>query len=319
MSEIPRASMFQRFVSQRKTFTDFIETDSYEEELKRIWRPDPVRRFQRMMIGFFAVTPVLCYFFGGIFCYSVVIIMMLVALGEFKAIRRDQRNIKPENEQSLRARKYFTYALYLVLPLLVFNLVALMAVFARADTTLFESIGLVLSAGYAGGALAINVGHELVHRRDKFESNVGGLLLSIVCYATFKVEHVRGHHVYVSTPEDASSAPMGMSLYQFLPRAWVMNPINGFKLEAKRLKGQDKHWLHWENELLWWTALSASFALLSYAVFGLAGLAFFFLQAFVSITLLEIINYVEHYGLERKKMDTGRYERVTQHHSWNAS
>jgi alkane 1-monooxygenase len=321
MSANAYSSKVEQFFTKRFTMKaeDFIETKNYEQVLRRVWKPKPISRFHIMTYGFSIISLLLAYFIGGIFCYFTVGLMMLTAWGEFKRIRRDTRNMPAESETKFLETSYFTQALYSALPLQVAYLIVFMLLFSQADTTLFEKVGLVWSCGYIGAVFGINIGHELIHRRDKFESNFGGLLLSLVCYATFKVEHVRGHHVYVSTPEDASSAPLGMSLYKFLPRAWVQNPINGFRLEAKRLKGLGLSPWHWRNELIWWTALSFSFGVLAYVAFGLSGVFFFYAQAFVAITILEIINYVEHYGLERKKLENGRYERVTQHHSWNAS
>jgi alkane 1-monooxygenase len=313
------SNKFDKFLNKRLARKDQPLTESYEELLKNLYKPQPVSGIQTALIVIFVFVPVLAWFFESIFCYAIIFLMIAVAWGEYKVIDREQRNLDDETEARLRDKTYFNYSLYLCLPLLVFNLVVFMAIFNRPDISVIEQIGLLLSAGYTGAVLGINVGHELVHRRSKFEANIGGLLLALVCYATFKVEHVRGHHVYVSTPEDASSAPLGMSLYRFLPRAWIMNPVNGFKLEAKRLRSLGKSPWHWQNELIWWTALSTSFAVLSFMAFGFSGLLFFVAQSFIAITILEVINYVEHYGLERKKLPNGRYERVTHHHSWNAS
>ena len=112
--------------------------------------------------------------------------------------------------------------------------------------------GWLLSQGLVGGILAINTAHELIHKDSKFERGVGGLLLASVGYHGFKVEHLRGHHVHVATPEDASSARYGQSLWHFLPRALWRNTRNAWALEAQRLGG--RAWSP-RNELLWWTAL----------------------------------------------------------------
>lgn len=167
------------------------------------------------------------------------------------------------------------------------------------------------------GGIAIITGHELIHRADKLENFMGGLMMAYFCYASFKVEHVRGHHVTVSTPEDASSSKLNQSVYEFIPQAIVRNIYNGFRLETERLKRQDKHWLTWDNELIRYSLLSFSFFLLAVMVSGAIGGAFFLFQALLAVVLLEIINYIEHYGLERNKLANGRYERVTPLHSWN--
>ena len=179
-------------------------------------------------------------------------------------------------------------------------------------------IGWIFSIGIVGG-LGINVAHELIHKDGKLETRAGGFLLSLVCYAGFKVEHLRGHHVHVSTPEDASSSRYNQSLYNFLPQAYRRNFMNAWKLEAERLQRKGFKAFSWRNELIWWYSLSA-LALVAFTLaFGWLGAVFFLAQSFIALNLLEIVNYLEHYGLHRRKLDNGRYERTTPEHSWNSN
>lgn len=180
-------------------------------------------------------------------------------------------------------------------------------------------LGWLLSVGTVMGAIGITVSHELIHKDPKIEQNAGGLLLAAVCYAGFKVEHVRGHHVHVSTPEDASSSRYGQSLYAFLPHAYKHNFLNAWQLEAERLKRKGLPALHWRNELIWWYAISAAFTAAFGLAFGWLGVLFFLGQSAMAFTLLEIVNYVEHYGLHRRKLENGRYERTSPAHSWNSN
>lgn len=180
-------------------------------------------------------------------------------------------------------------------------------------------LGWTLSVGIIMSGIGITVGHELVHKDSALEQNAGGLLFAAVCYAGFKVEHVRGHHVHVSTPEDASSSRYGQSLYSFLPHAYKHNFLNAWKLEAERLKRKGLSPLSRHNELIWWYALSGVFLLGFAAAFGWQGALFFLGQSFVAFTLLEIVNYLEHYGLHRRKLENGRYERTNPNHSWNSN
>ncbi|MGP9833122.1 alkane 1-monooxygenase [Marinobacter sp. NSM] len=198
--------------------------------------------------------------------------------------------------------------------LLIWSMVTL----ASGVFSVTGAIGWVVSIGIVGG-LGINVAHELIHKDGKLEPWAGGFLLSLVCYAGFKVEHLRGHHVHVSTPEDASSSRYNQSLYNFLPQAYVRNFANAWKLEAERLKRKGQAPLSWRNELIWWYGISL-LALVAFTVaFGWLGAAFFLGQSFIAFTLLEIVNYLEHYGLHRRKLDNGRYERTTPEHSWNSN
>lgn len=180
-------------------------------------------------------------------------------------------------------------------------------------------LGWILSVGTVTGSIGITVAHELIHKDPQLEQNAGGLLLAAVCYGGFKIEHVRGHHVHVSTPQDASSSRYGQSLYAFLPHAYAHNFLNAWKLEAERLKRKNLPALHWRNELISWYAVSALFLLGFSVAFGWLGALFFLGQSFIAFTLLEIVNYVEHYGLHRRKLDNGRYERTNPTHSWNSN
>ncbi|WP_191965252.1 alkane 1-monooxygenase [Marinobacter halotolerans] len=191
-------------------------------------------------------------------------------------------------------------------------------VFATEPFSLVGSIGWVVSIGIIGG-LGINVAHEMIHKDEKLETMAGGVLLSLVSYAGFKVEHLRGHHVHVSTPEDASSSRYNQSLYDFLPQAWVRNFMNAWRLEAKRLNKKGLSGFHWRNELIWWYSLTALALVASTVAFGWLGAVFFIGQSFVALNMLEVVNYLEHYGLHRRKLENGRYERTGPEHSWNSN
>ena len=190
-------------------------------------------------------------------------------------------------------------------------------IFMTNDYGLLGKIGWVDSI--VGGIIAINLGHELIHKDPKIENWMGGLLLSSVTYAGFKVEHVRGHHVHVSTPDDASSSQYNQGLYDFLPKAFVRNFINAWRLEKQYLERKGKKNISLSNELIWWYSISALFAVAFGALWGWQGVVFFLGQSFFAALALEIINYIEHYGLHRRVNDKGRFERVTPAHSWNSN
>jgi len=193
------------------------------------------------------------------------------------------------------------------------------------ELSTFGQINYMIAMGIVGGIIAINVGHELIHKSTQVEQISGGLLLGLVSYAGFKVEHVYGHHVHVSTPEDASSSRYNQSVYQFLPHAYLHNFLNAWKLQKKRMEKKGLGLLSVKNELIWYYAFTITVSVLMGAFFEFLGAGFwwgvgyFYLQSFVAFTLLEVINYIEHYGLHRRKMSNGKYERVTPEHSWNSN
>jgi alkane 1-monooxygenase len=189
-------------------------------------------------------------------------------------------------------------------------------VFTAVDLNWIGKLGWILSVGAVSGTVAITAAHELIHRPTRLEQWAGGILLSTVCYGSFKIEHIYGHHVHVSTPMDASSARYGQSVYAFVPQAVRRNVTNGWLLENGRLLRRGLP--AWRNEVLLWALLSAVLAAASWIAFGIGGALFFIAQAVVAFCELEVINYVEHYGLARRQTAHG-YERVAPMHSWNSS
>jgi len=190
---------------------------------------------------------------------------------------------------------------------------------ALAGGSPMAAVGLGLSVGIVGGAIGITYAHELIHKPTPLERNAGGLLLALVAYGGFKVEHVFGHHIDVATPRDTSTARLGQSAYAFLLRAMAVNPLRAWQLAGERLQARGLPAWHWRNEMYLWHGLTLLFAVAMNAWLGIAGLVFFVMQALVAIALLELVNYIEHYGLLRDRRPDGSYERVTPRHSWNDS
>ncbi len=180
-------------------------------------------------------------------------------------------------------------------------------------------LGLTLSMGAIGGVVAINAAHELIHRSHRVERGAGAVLLASVCYGAFKVEHVRGHHLWVGTDRDSASAHRGQSLYAFVPRSMLGTVRSAWRLEAMRLERLGQAALSLANENLRLAILSTLFVLVIGWAFGLFAMAFVLTVSLLSIVELEIINYIEHYGLRRKILANGLPEPVEPRHSWNAN
>ncbi len=254
----------------------------------------------------------------GLFAwFPLFFLFVLLPLAD-QAVGHDPGNPAPADEATLAADRWFRLLTLLAVPVQYAVLAWSLRHWAQAGFGLAGGIGWLLSLGLVGGVLAINVAHELIHKDTRLERAAGGLLLASVGYQGFKVEHLRGHHVLVATPEDASSARFGQSLWRFLPRALLHNTRNAWRLEAERLRRRGLRGWHWRNELLGWSALWLGLAGIAFAVLGMPGLLAFVVQGLVAACALEIINYVEHYGLSRRRLADGRYERTTHLHSWNA-
>ena len=227
----------------------------------------------------------------------------------------------PDDDTSAREdqRRYFRILTLLAVPVWFSVLAYCIVQLPELNAGALGVAGWLISTGVLGGTLAIVPAHELIHRNSLFERALGGLLLTSVGYFGFKVEHVRGHHVQVATPEDSSTAALGESVYAFVPRALACNVARAWQLEARRLRQAGAPVWSWRNELLCWTALWLALAGAITLWKGMAAVAFFIAQGLIAASTLEVINYIEHYGLLRSRKASGHYERVTHRHSWNAS
>ena len=235
-------------------------------------------------------------------------------------IGQDRSNrVDPEQAGRLDKNRYFRILTVLVLPLWLTTLAWCTWQFVHWPLGPLGGLGWILSTGVIGGTLAINPAHELIHKSSRIEPLLGGILLSSVGYQGFKVEHVRGHHLHVATPEDSSSASLGESVYAFVPRALWRNVRNAWRLESARLLLRGGSPWSWRNEMVHWTLLWFAFIALAGALGGVRALLFFLAQGLIAAATLEVINYVEHYGLSRREISPGRYERVNHLHSWNSS
>lgn len=184
--------------------------------------------------------------------------------------------------------------------------------------TALELVGITLSTGVIAGAGGINIAHELMHRKGKLHRASAEILMTSVSYTHFCVEHILGHHRMVATPEDAASSRRGESIYRFYPRTVSHSLVSAWRLETQRCaKKGIPFYSPKDRRTRYLLVLAAVYAGVGLALGPLA-LGVFVAQGVVAFSLLEAINYIEHYGLARKRLDNGRYERVRPEHSWNS-
>jgi len=174
-----------------------------------------------------------------------------------------------------------------------------------------------VAVGTVTGGLGITIAHELGHRSAPFDRLIAKMLLVSVAYGHFYVEHNRGHHVRLATAEDPATAPRGMNVYRFIVRSVVGSFSHAWRLERLRLGHHGRGPWRPGNWVLLGAVLSCAMLVAVFATWGGRAALLFAMQAAVAIVLLEIINYIEHYGLRRQRVD-GRYEPVRDEHSWNA-
>lgn len=180
-------------------------------------------------------------------------------------------------------------------------------------------IGVFFGVGVISGTIGINYSHELMHQKPKAERWLGDILLSMVLYSHFRSEHLLVHHRYVGTPRDPVTARYNEGFHRFFPRVLIGSLKSSFKAEKDMLVRKDLPWTDLSNPFFRYWALQGAMLLLALLLGGWLGVALFIWQAWIAIWQLELVNYVEHYGLTRKHLDEGKYEHVKPHHSWNAA
>lgn len=182
-----------------------------------------------------------------------------------------------------------------------------------------ESVLATLVVGVMSGGLGITVAHELMHRPDKPEQIAAEVLMGSVTYTHFCIEHVHGHHRHVATPHDPATSRLGESVYRFLPRTVFGSLLSAIEIERELARKKKISPWSLRHRITRYALTQVVVYGIIGAVFGPIGLAFWAGQSVVGFLLLETINYVEHYGLQRRELSSGKYERVQPWHSWNAS
>lgn len=218
----------------------------------------------------------------------------------------------------LEQDRWYRWCTYLFLPLQYASLVFSCALWGSGELSFVESLGLAVSVAMVGG-IAIATAHELGHKRKSHERWLSKVALAQTGYGHFFIEHNRGHHVRVATPEDPASSRFGESFWEFLPRTVIGSLRSALKLERVRLERLGKPFWTIHNDILnAWAMTALLYAALAVA-FGPVVLPWLALQAVIGFSLLEIVNYLEHYGLLRRREESGRYERCRPEHSWNSN
>ena len=230
----------------------------------------------------------------------------------------DENNPPEEVVMQLDRDPYYRRLTFVVVPLHFVTLAGTAWYAATQDLSAWAFLALAVVAGMTAG-LAINTGHELGHKNSRLEKLLAKIVLAVPAYGHFTIDHNRGHHRDVSTPEDAASARMGESIYRFAAREMPGAVLRAWAIEKDRLNRRGKSAWDPDNQILQSYALTAvSWAGLVWA-FGWVMLPFLVLHTVFAWWQLTSANYVEHYGLLRAKDENGRYERCAPHHSWNSN
>ncbi|WP_156794007.1 alkane 1-monooxygenase [Aeromicrobium marinum] len=307
------------------------QTITWRDKKKYLWIIGAIVPLIPLMIwGLFAATEwSVWWYFGPFFVFVLVPIADLIA-------GLDAENPPDELIETLEEDPYYRWVTYAFIPLQIAGF--LWGCFLLGDGTFFgwdpfaasvlpgitdnlawyDKLGLATGMGLVAG-IGINTAHELGHKKEEHERWFARIALAQTAYGHFYIEHNRGHHVRVATPEDPASGRMGETVWGFMPRTVFGSLKSAWELESKRFARLKKSKYTLKNDLInaWmFTVILWGFAL---AAFGLAIFPFLVVQAILGIWLLESVNYLEHYGMKRQKLESGRYERVNPSHSWNSN
>ena len=283
-------------------------------------------------LGFFTafIIPSLVvtgYYLDGWWNYLAIVFSFILIPLVDQQIGIDTSNV-PDSELKIKGEEFYyrfvTYVwAYVQMAFVVWGCYVIAN--GRINTT-YEWIGFVVSFSLVTGGIGITVAHELGHKKSSLERFYSQLLLMTVSYMHFYIEHNRGHHVLVATPEDPATARKNESFYAFWVRSVFHGYAHAWKLENESMQRKGLPAFHFKNSMIWFAILPILFCGVVTLFFSyLQGKVlweipiFFFSQSILAFTLLELVNYVEHYGIMRKELAPGKYERVNPIHSWNAS
>lgn len=268
---------------------------------------------------FSASGPLLYYFSGqpGSIWIPVAVSYFIFPLLDI-VLGRDLSNPPESAVPALEADRYYRILTYMLVPLLWAAFIFNVWFYMRHDLPWHAMLAGIISVGVVGG-FGINLGHELGHKRSALERWLARIILALTGYGHFYVEHNRGHHRDVATPDDPASSRMGESIYRFvlreMPGAWQ----RAWQLERERLARCGLPVWSVKNEVLQPLAFTIAFFAGMALWLGWQALPFMLLAAFWSNFQLTSANYVEHYGLLRQKLLNGRFEICQPHHSWNSN
>ena len=255
----------------------------------------------------------------GIWTYSAVFYAFIILPILDIVAGESATNLDSETANEKTRMWMFDVMLYANVPL-VFGLLVFFFLQLESHTyATFELVGLLRSAGILLATNAINVAHELGHRDSLPERLMSKLLYMPCLYMHFFIEHNFGHHLNVATPKDGATARYNQTVYSFWLTSVTKQYINAWRLQAQLLKRLQLSFLSPKNDMLWYHIIQPAYLGAMWYLFSWETMLCALGAGVISFLFLESINYIEHYGLLRQKLESGRYERVKPHHSWNSN
>lgn len=265
------------------------------------------------LAGFFAIYQCGIWSFAGLYIAFVAIPLLELILPA------SIWNFPPEVEESRLKNKYFDFLLYLHVPILYTMIGLFIWRVASTPLEMYEIIGLTISVGVMIGSFGINVGHELGHRNTWHETLMSKMLYLPALYLHFSIEHNLGHHKHVATPLDPATSRKGELIYTFWFRSSIGGYLSAWNIENNRLRKKGLSIFSIHNAMIWNNLIQIAYLGAIAYFFSWTMMILIIIMGVFGFLLLESVNYIEHYGLQRKKLASGRYEPVQPHHSWNSN
>ncbi|HDZ55017.1 MAG TPA: alkane 1-monooxygenase [Pseudomonas xinjiangensis] len=296
------------------TVSPTLAAEAYVDRKRHLWM------FSLMVPGLALVGPLMYVlvspsigwlWISTIFAYGVI--PLLDAL-----IGEDQSNPPEEAVPGLEADPYYRYITYALVPLLWLSFLVNVVFIGLYDLPWYGTLAIILAAGGTLG-YGLNLGHEMGHKKTSLERWLAKITLALGFYGHFFVEHNRGHHRDVATPADPASSRMGESIYRFVFRELPGAFFRAWDLEAERLDRCGKSTWSLSNEIIQPGLISVVLYATVIYLFGFDMIPILLLIAFWGAFQLTQANYIEHYGLLRRRLPNGRYEQCQPHHSWNSN
>ena len=277
-----------------------------------------IRDLKYLMSYSFALFAFIGISLGGFYNYlAVVFTFVFIPLLEI-IVKKSDEKYTDEEKKNRNLDPFFDLLLYLNIPI-VFGIFFFSLEKLAVTSSVYDIIGIILSASIVMATNGINVGHELGHRKSLIARTCSKLLYLPCQYMHFYIEHNFGHHINVATPEDPATARYKQTVYSFWITSVIRTYVSAWEIQLKLLKVSKRSFFSIKNDMVFYTLFQLTFLVFIYYNFGLYLTLLSIVMSIVSFLFLETINYVEHYGLLRKKEPSGRYERVKPHHSWNSN
>jgi alkane 1-monooxygenase len=277
-----------------------------------------MKKFKYFSIFLLPLTVAISFMNEGVFTFTplFVFFFFIPLLEHF--LPQDDSNLTGVDKELAANDPFYDWLLYSLVPIQIVFLFWYLSNLLTANGNL-ELIGRTLSMGIMCGVIGINVGHELGHRINRAEQLLGEILLTTSLENHFLPYHNRGHHHNVATPEDPATARKNEPLYVFWFRSHFGSYFQAWRIEIQRMEIAQKFKFSLNNRMVSYTLVNLSLCLVVFLWIGWEGLLFFVIVSTIGILLLETVNYIEHYGLVRKKRENGTYDRVRRIHSWNSN